>query len=295
MDNPGIWNLGEKNPITTAVSDVILTSVADSSGVTQPYVDRLTDMGSATFFVDFEYGSGGTTAILTIDTSLDQGDNWIEIARFDFATADRIAALTVSGAAPADVSSLAALGAEGKRDGFLGDRLRARLTTTGTYAGNTSVKVRAFVRSAGAGTNAADDLAQYVDGLETLLTAMNGYVDSLETLSTAQGTKLDTLHTDIATTLAGLVTTLNGYVDGLETLAAAPLAAGSAVIGKVEAGGVKDSAGDIIFPDDFAQTLTYNADGTVATISFTDTTNTWTQTFTYTTGKVTGISKWVKS
>jgi hypothetical protein len=58
---------------------------------------------------------------------------------------------------------------------------------------------------------------------------------------------------------------------------------------------VRDSTGGVINPDNYAQTLTYNGDGTVATISFTDGTNTWTQTFTYTSGKVSGISAWVKS
>lgn len=56
-----------------------------------------------------------------------------------------------------------------------------------------------------------------------------------------------------------------------------------------------DTAGNGINPDAYAQILTYNGDGTVATISFTDGTNTWTQTFTYTAGLLTGVSRWVKS
>lgn len=56
-----------------------------------------------------------------------------------------------------------------------------------------------------------------------------------------------------------------------------------------------DSAGAVVNPDAYAQVLTYNGDGTVNTIAFTDGTNTWTQTFSYTAGNVTGISKWVKS
>jgi hypothetical protein len=146
--------------------------------------------------------------------------------------------------------------------------LRARILTTGTYAGNTSISVRAIARSAAAGKDAADTLAQYLDGVEGLLstlngyvdglesgqaslqtsltaiagyvdgvealnTALNGYVDGLEALVASSNTKLDTIHTDLATTLAGLITTLNGYVDGLEALGAAALPAGSNVIGKV--------------------------------------------------------------
>lgn len=57
----------------------------------------------------------------------------------------------------------------------------------------------------------------------------------------------------------------------------------------------KDSVGNWVQPDNYAQTFTYNADGTVATISFTDGSNTWTQTFTYSSGNVASVSKWVRS
>lgn len=48
------------------------------------------------------------------------------------------------------------------------------------------------------------------------------------------------------------------------------------------------------FWDRMPQTLTYNGDGTVNTITATWNGNTWIRTFTYTSGKVTGISAWVK-
>ena len=59
--------------------------------------------------------------------------------------------------------------------------------------------------------------------------------------------------------------------------------------------GVVDSTGATFDPDSLAQTLTYNGDGTVATIAATEGTNTWTQTFGYTSGNLTSISKWVKA
>lgn len=67
---------------------------------------------------------------------------------------------------------------------------------------------------------------------------------------------------------------------------------------RVDAGGggsVTDSTGASFDPDSLTQNLTYNGDGTVNTIAATDGTNTWTQTFTYTSGNLTGISKWVKA
>jgi len=56
-----------------------------------------------------------------------------------------------------------------------------------------------------------------------------------------------------------------------------------------------DSSGAAINPNAYTQNVTYNQDGTVATKYFTDGTNTWTQTYTYTNGKVTSFSPWVKS
>jgi YD repeat-containing protein len=81
-------------------------------------------------------------------------------------------------------------------------------------------------------------------------------------------------------TLARL--TVERASDGTETLV-------------VLAGAVVDSSGGSINPDSFAHTLAYNSDGTLATDSFTDGSATWTQTFTYTSGKLTGVSAWVKA
>lgn len=81
-------------------------------------------------------------------------------------------------------------------------------------------------------------------------------------------------------TLARL--TVERASDGTETLV-------------VLAGAVVDSSGNSINPDNYPHTLTYNTDGTLATDAFTDGANTWTQTFTYTSGKLTGVSAWVKA
>lgn len=59
--------------------------------------------------------------------------------------------------------------------------------------------------------------------------------------------------------------------------------------------GAKDSAGNVVFPDDFDKTITYNGDGTLNTISFTDGVNTWTQTHVWTGGKLTTDPRWVRT
>jgi YD repeat-containing protein len=63
-----------------------------------------------------------------------------------------------------------------------------------------------------------------------------------------------------------------------------------------QAAPLTDSAGNAFNPENYPQTMTYNAAGAIATASVTDGTNTWTQTFGYdANGRPTSISKWVKS
>lgn len=145
MNNPGVYNLGDRT-ITAALTDQVVTEGSAISGAAQSFVDRLYGMKSVSLWVEFDYGSGGATCIVVVQTSLNQGDDWIDIARFDFATADSKKHANISADPAAAPAAMAALGAEGKLDGILGDRLRAKITSTGTYAGNTSVSVRAVAR-----------------------------------------------------------------------------------------------------------------------------------------------------
>lgn len=54
----------------------------------------------------------------------------------------------------------------------------------------------------------------------------------------------------------------------------------------------RSSTGDYI-PDDLPQTLTYNADGSVATATITYGAKSWVQTYAWTNGSLTSISAWV--
>ncbi len=54
------------------------------------------------------------------------------------------------------------------------------------------------------------------------------------------------------------------------------------------------AAATVGFADTGAQTISYNADGTVAYVETANALGTWRQTFTYTGGKLTGVSQWVK-
>lgn len=144
MNGAGIYNLGDR-VITAALTDQVITESSLNNAVAT-YIGNLDGMTSVTLFADFEFGATGTTCIVVVQTSINQGADWIDIARFDFATSDAQKTANIAAAAAAAVAAVSALGSESKIDGVLGDRLRAKITTTGTYSVNTSVSVRAAVR-----------------------------------------------------------------------------------------------------------------------------------------------------
>lgn len=145
MLNPRVYSLGDR-AITAAVTDEVITEGLAANGAAQALIDRLEGMKAVTLTALFTYGSGGTSVKVDVETCLD-GFNWIPIARFAFTTATAHKTMTVSGLTPKTAAAaIAALSDDTALDGVLGDRLRAKITSTGTYAGNTSVSVRASVR-----------------------------------------------------------------------------------------------------------------------------------------------------
>lgn len=148
MDYPGIKNLGDR-AITTALTGEVITQGSDATGATVEYIDRLDGMLAAAIAFRFAYGSGGTTCKAYLQTSFDQGTTWVDVACVAFATASltkviNLSALTpkTTGVTPSDGS----LTDDTCVDGLLGDRLRVKVTSVGTYAGNTLLSVRAAVR-----------------------------------------------------------------------------------------------------------------------------------------------------
>lgn len=89
---------------------------------------------------------GGTTAKAWVQTSLDGGVTWVDIANFAFttSTAARVYHLT-----PVAITSIATPGDGALADntavnGILGEQYRVKLTTTGTYTGASSFKITAI-------------------------------------------------------------------------------------------------------------------------------------------------------
>jgi Neuraminidase (sialidase) len=107
------------------------------------------DHEEAIFEAVFTYGSGGTTAKAWIQTSVDGGATWFDVANFAFA---QISATRISEVQGQTVSAAAYVPTDGTladntvKDGMLGRLYRYKLTTTGTYAGGTALALFAKTR-----------------------------------------------------------------------------------------------------------------------------------------------------
>ena len=95
------------------------------------------------------WGSGGTNATAYIQTSLDNGATWADIACFQFTTSSATRIFSVgSGPGTAQITPTdGSLTANTMVPGVIGDRLRVKLISTGTYAGNTTLAVDAVVKA----------------------------------------------------------------------------------------------------------------------------------------------------
>ncbi len=127
----------------TLISETITTALA---AVLRGSTSGLYGMNALTVEANFVYGSAGTTVDVWLQTSLDGGSNWIDIAQFAFLTTSLRKIHTV--VIPAVVATRTnvtpldgTLGDNLIQDGILGDMIRAKLTTTGTYAGDTTLDV----------------------------------------------------------------------------------------------------------------------------------------------------------
>ncbi len=141
MENSGIYNLGDV--ALTAINAATTATVVTANG----YVDDLGGMLSASLQINFNYGSGSATLKATVETSMDQGLTWCEVARAAFTTAAAEKIINLSGLTP--VTTLyapVALSDDTAKDGILGERWRAKIIATGTYAGNTSLSFRMIAR-----------------------------------------------------------------------------------------------------------------------------------------------------
>lgn len=127
----------------TLYSATITTAI---SAVAQTPVIGLVAAKALAIQAKFHRGGSGTTVDVWIQTSLDGGATWFDIANFSFTTssATKLSVVTVNPATPftpGTAPGSGALAANTVVDGIIGDRLRALVTTTGTYTTATTLIV----------------------------------------------------------------------------------------------------------------------------------------------------------
>ena len=133
--NPKLLNA----TITTAVTGVAGSVFTGNDG----------GVGGVTIQANFTYGSGGTTAKVWVQTSLDKGATWIDAGYFSFTTASARQILNLRAGTSITTAATATDGpAAAVVDGIIGPQWRAKLTTTGTYAGGTTLAVDIYLNGA---------------------------------------------------------------------------------------------------------------------------------------------------
>jgi hypothetical protein len=103
-------------------------------------VDGLEGVLALTVALRFVYGSGGTNAKAYVQTSFDDGTTWVDIACVLFETANETRLLNFSGLTPKTTQVTptdGSLSDDTAVDGLLGDQVRVKVVSTGTYAGST--------------------------------------------------------------------------------------------------------------------------------------------------------------
>lgn len=134
------------NPGSRALVNTAITIA--KTGEAQTAFTDLAGVEAATIECQFMYGSGGTSAKVWVQTSLDLGQTWIDVACFAFTTANATKVINLSGLTPVTAAITPSDGAMADntvQDGVMGSSWRAKLTTTGTYA-NTSMSLRMDAR-----------------------------------------------------------------------------------------------------------------------------------------------------
>lgn len=136
----GRASLYNNTNLTTAIS-----SVAQPAIVIGPNVKALM------LEAQFVYGSGGTSADVYVQTSIDGGLSWFDIANFHFllVSANKLSAVVWDPATPFPAGTTPGSGALASNtvlNGILGDQIRALVNTSGTYGGSTSIRVDAVAK-----------------------------------------------------------------------------------------------------------------------------------------------------
>lgn len=127
----------------TLLNQTITTAIALAAVPTSTFL--LVDAPSSIAVqAKFTYGSGGTTVDAYLQTSIDGGLTWVDIAQFHFTTSSARFLFNLNSQTPVTTEYTATdgtLGANTAKDGIVGPIYQVKLASTGTYAGNTTLAI----------------------------------------------------------------------------------------------------------------------------------------------------------
>lgn len=135
MNNPGTYTASAT--ITTAGTQTT-TAIEDLEG-----------MLSLTAELRFVWGAGGTTCKAYLQTSLDSGTTWHDIACAAFTTSSATKLFNLSGLTAKTTPATPTDGTmtdDTALDGVLGTQLRLKVISVGTYSGSTQIVARLVAR-----------------------------------------------------------------------------------------------------------------------------------------------------
>lgn len=123
-----------------------LTIAAALTNSVQPAVIGLAPFKYLALQAKMAVGTGGTSIDAYIQTSLDGGLSWFDIANFHFLTTPgtKLSVVVWDPATPFPPNTApgtAALAANTVLNGVMGDQVRALITTVGIYTGGTTLRV----------------------------------------------------------------------------------------------------------------------------------------------------------
>ena len=134
-------------PATLVLMNETITTAQTAS--TKTAVTGLARAKSLAIYINFVYGSSGTSVDAYIQTSFDGGTTWIDIAEYSGTTSSQKRAYNLSALTPVTsiyTPSDGAMASNTSKDGFIGDQIRVKFTSVGTYAGTTTFSVYAIAK-----------------------------------------------------------------------------------------------------------------------------------------------------
>ncbi len=134
-------------PATLVLMNETLSTAQTAS--TKTAVTGLARAKSLALECIFVRAGGGTTAKVWVQTSFDNGSTWVDIANFAHTTSSLSRAYNLSALTPlTSVYTVTdgSLADDTCKDGLIGDQLRVKFTSTGTYTGASSVAVYAVAK-----------------------------------------------------------------------------------------------------------------------------------------------------